>query len=700
MGPLLVDIIHFYPVENAQPHYTKRFEVLNKNATDITTTIVRRGQPFNGVLRFNRPYDEDCDIVKLVFRLGNEPYTVDTTASVVLRRDPVPRTNSWSAKIADVGDQDVSFEVSTPVNLPVGNWAVRVITTLKNTMMRESYTSDQDLYILFNPWNPDDQTYMPDTNLLQEYVLNDFGKMWLGRDSKPWIYGQFDTVVLPAVMAMLDKAEMPFQDRGDPVKVSRAISRIVNSNDDDGGVVTGRWDGQYEDGTAPMEWTGSVDILEEFMRSQEPVYYGQCWVFAGVVTTVCRALGIPSRVVTIIKSGHDTDRSLTVDEYYEYSETEKKLRYERNSRCESIWNYHLWNDVWMARPDLPSGYGGWQAIDATPQEPSSISNKYECGPAPVEAIKQGVTDVSYDVDFLLASVNADMVKWIKDPQSETGYSEFLTVYDSIGLMVLTKKPFVFDPNGDEDRQDILGEYKHREGSTSERLALINGIRTKRHNLTNDITFKLRDIDTVPIGKEFRVVVDLYNSSEESRLIYATLKVNSVYYNGVKGSQVKNVDRRFFIGPSERKEVSVLVTPDDYLPNLVEYCNMKIFARAYVEETKQAWADDDNFQFLKPSIKIEFNEDLIIGQTATAVLSFVNPLDRQLTGCEFKLSSLGIAGRNVNMTASDAKPSQLLSVEMSFKPTKTGKLQFVATFKSAELKDIIGAVNVEVLELEE
>ena len=36
--------------------------------------------------------------------------------------------------------------------------------------------------------------------------------------------------------------------------------------------------------------------------------------------------------------------------------------------ADSIWNFHVWNDVWMARPDLPKGYGGWQAIDATPQE--------------------------------------------------------------------------------------------------------------------------------------------------------------------------------------------------------------------------------------------------------------------------------------------------------------------------------------------
>ena len=37
---------------------------------------------------------------------------------------------------------------------------------------------------------------------------------------------------------------------------------------------------------------------------------------------------------------------------------------------DSIWNFHVWNDVWMARPDLPKGYGGWQCIDSTPQEAS------------------------------------------------------------------------------------------------------------------------------------------------------------------------------------------------------------------------------------------------------------------------------------------------------------------------------------------
>jgi hypothetical protein len=58
----------------------------------------------------------------------------------------------------------------------------------------------------------------------------------------------------------------------------------VNSNDDLG-VLQGRWNGQYEDGTAPAAWTGSVPILEEYLDSGSEVKYGQCWVFAGVVAT-------------------------------------------------------------------------------------------------------------------------------------------------------------------------------------------------------------------------------------------------------------------------------------------------------------------------------------------------------------------------------------------------------------------------------
>ena len=58
----------------------------------------------------------------------------------------------------------------------------------------------------------------------------------------------------------------------------------------------GRWDGKYEDGTAPGAWTGSVRILEQYLVTKRPVQYGQCWVFAGVLTTGIFSFSFISKV--------------------------------------------------------------------------------------------------------------------------------------------------------------------------------------------------------------------------------------------------------------------------------------------------------------------------------------------------------------------------------------------------------------------
>lgn len=52
---------------------------------------------------------------------------------------------------------------------------------------------------------------MEDCTLLDEYVLNDVGKIWMGpKRGRSWLYGQLDEVVLPACMFVLDRAELPF----------------------------------------------------------------------------------------------------------------------------------------------------------------------------------------------------------------------------------------------------------------------------------------------------------------------------------------------------------------------------------------------------------------------------------------------------------------------------------------------------------
>ena len=81
----------------------------------------------------------------------------------------------------------------------------------------------------------DDVVYMENSKHRDEYIQNDVGKVWQGSSrrysGKPWVFGQFDDTVLPASCFILQKG-MRAGDRGNPVKVARAISAMVRSQND------------------------------------------------------------------------------------------------------------------------------------------------------------------------------------------------------------------------------------------------------------------------------------------------------------------------------------------------------------------------------------------------------------------------------------------------------------------------------------
>lgn len=44
-----------------------------------------------------------------------------------------------------------------------------------------------------------------------------------------WIFGQYDDVVLPATMYLLELSDLSHSDRGNPIQMVRAISAIVRN---------------------------------------------------------------------------------------------------------------------------------------------------------------------------------------------------------------------------------------------------------------------------------------------------------------------------------------------------------------------------------------------------------------------------------------------------------------------------------------
>lgn len=142
-----------YEKENAEAHHTFNFEIVHQ---DPAIPVLRRGQSFNVALRFNREYMDDTDIVRLLFNFGPNPNVLRGTRGVntITNTDSyVTDLEAWGVRLIGVYGVDLSIEVRSPIDSPVGVWQLNVETGILGSGMPPNiFTFDRDLYLLFNPW--------------------------------------------------------------------------------------------------------------------------------------------------------------------------------------------------------------------------------------------------------------------------------------------------------------------------------------------------------------------------------------------------------------------------------------------------------------------------------------------------------------------------------------------------------------------
>nr|XP_039255982.1 protein-glutamine gamma-glutamyltransferase E-like [Styela clava] len=467
---LQVRRIDFLKEKNEVEHHTSLFE--------NNSLILRRSATFDLEIIFgNRGFESERDDLTLNFGVGPKPSEASGTKFVCPVLNKPGDKNTWHCYMLGQNTKKLSVRINIPVNAIIAKYSVSLDVVSGTSGGRKKIThNDNSIIVLFNPFVPDDTVYMEDERQREEYVMNDTGNIARGSywriSLKSWDYAQFDAGVLDNVLKMivndsrhLAQPVKTWKKYNDPVYVSRVLSSMVNCNDDKG-VLWGKWNGKYEDGKSPGYWNDSGKILKKWAdENMQPVKYGQCWVFAGVLTTALRAVGIPARTISNFASAHDTNANVTVDMYYD-EDTGDKLE----ETSDSIWNFHVWNEGFFRRPDLPEGYDGWQVVDSTPQEVSDVIDPgrntrrelFQCGPAPVKAIKEGNILIGYDSNFIFGEVNADKVNWIVSGGKVRPGPEILR--RSVGKNISTKAI------GTYTMEDITDQYKYPEGSQEERIA--------------------------------------------------------------------------------------------------------------------------------------------------------------------------------------------------------------------------------------
>ncbi|XP_041375283.1 protein-glutamine gamma-glutamyltransferase 4-like [Gigantopelta aegis] len=738
---LHVQNIDLHILSNSHVHHTDHYECTEPKDRDNPFDpqfVVRRGQSFAITVTLNWPYDPTKHDLRLVFKIGKHPSITDRSFVVLPlqgegRYDYKPF--KWGATMSGRQGNTVDIDVFPPCNCQIGEWEMCIKTVVHKSNVDPDdvevwqYESPEDVIILFNPWCKDDDVYMPDH--LDEYVLNDSGVLYKGNyitpGAKKWNFGQFDRGILDASLHLM---YMGFGYRswgrtGDPVKITRVLTQVVNHsgrniNDPNYGVVVGNWSDSYDGGQRPGAWTGSVKILRQFMETKKPVRYGQCWVFSGILTTVCRALGIPCRSVTNFASAHDTDVSLTIDEFVD--EDENTLS---RMNSDSVWNFHVWNEAHMRRPDLGQQYCGWQIIDATPQEASE--GIFCCGPAPQVAIKEGDVNVGQDSRFIFAEVNSDRITWMRMRNDEFKVLHVNT--SSVGRNISTHMPTGRPLTGgyrnglisnvDEriERLDITHEYKYPEGSTKERAAVKRASRFSAvlsvrdpYNIIKEegITVTINAPDHIMVGaNDFKVTITVHNSSEEVRNCRVLSLVKAMTYTGIMFEMPVHEEKFNPIKVFPRRDVTLAYTVNGFkaFNSADEHFQFKILVKCLTNIGAMTDVQElfHIFRYRLPEMDFEGPKKCRKNEVITVKVTLVNPLHVPLTQCvldlEGSLSPVEPTTDKMSLPDIPAKTTWTRNLTLIARKTQRNKLirELTATLDTKELTDIDGTYVVQIVE---
>ncbi|XP_041693280.1 protein-glutamine gamma-glutamyltransferase 2-like isoform X2 [Coregonus clupeaformis] len=644
---------------------------------DLERLLVRRGQPFSLALQCSTPLPPKHKLA-MILHLGKEGEVVVKVLDARADRD------KWWFR-HQRAQNEVLLTVHSPADTPVGLYSMTLLLLSPDGHSLEQ-TTPETFYLLFNPWCKADSVYLPDEELLEEYILNENGLLYQGSwdqiSSLPWNFGQFEQDVVDICFEILNNSpaalktpEIDTANRADPVYVSRTITAMVNANDDRG-VVSGRWDGKYDDGVPPTRWTGSVAILRRWSEAgAQRVRYGQCWVFSGVACTVLRCLGIPTRPVTNYSSAHDTDGNLNVDYLYD-----EQLESVSEGRKDMIWNYHCWVESWMDREDLPKGYDGWQALDPTPQERSD--GVYCCGPCPVKAVRDGDVGMKYDASFVFSEVNADLVTWIVYPDGQR--SQVSLNQKTVGQNISTKSVY-----GDY-REDITKHYKYPEGSEKEREVYEKAGRrvTQLNRGPGQLEMKIKHAQAI-LGTDFDVIVEVHNVGGEDTPAQLTVTSNAITYNSLHRGECQRRTASLTVPAQKAHKEVMRLRYDHYGACVSEHNLIRVTALLQASGQPDVILQEVNIPLSMPQLHVKVVGDAVVSRKLIAHISFTNPLPITLRGGVFTVEGAGLTAPRELQAPGDIGPGQEVKVKLSFKPTRAGLRKLMVDFDADRLRDVKG-----------
>ena len=337
----------------------------------------------------------------------------------------------------------------------------------------------------------------------------------------------------------------------------------------------------FNGGVNPSKITSSKDILKNYNDWFIKFRWGECWTFSGILTTICRTLGIPCRQV----SGFEIARQKCAKIKGEEKQCEDgmgKFTLEVNAKVDDkgipkfsddifMWTFHCWNDVWMSRKDLKKyNQSGWQMVDSTPQELSFGVN--QAGPYPLKALKNKDLNIDYDSRFLNTEINYDMIVEGKryPTRAEIYTGKVGTDYNALKIIYENTDPRLYSLAID----NINNEYVHNLSTRNALMSIQSRpliVNIQYSNIKDNINIQLKllsskngnvniIINFVPVLYTGKVISKRFLTI--SKIIPVLNSRQKVINYSINASSINTNETRYFqvsitaIYPDKSKEISI------------------------------------------------------------------------------------------------------------------------------------------------
>ncbi|KAI6227408.1 Protein-glutamine gamma-glutamyltransferase K [Aphelenchoides fujianensis] len=594
----------------------------------------------------------------------------------------------WHAEVLRTRENVVVVQLNVPPTAVVGCWQLRVFSALiapngGTVEMNECAASKLQrikLYVIFNPFHPDDDVHF-DQRSTREFYLNQELDVWfsgtpIGSSKFNFRPGVFDEATMKTVVFLLDRlgawhqqrfrGGLSFEDRRSVVRVARKLCLSLHyilfaSHEPDG----------EEDAE---ERRGTAEIVEKFVRTRQPLHNSNPTVNANVFVSLLRTLGVCCRTITCVECVHDVEMPLIVDRAFVRSEDGDSfvpMKHNEEAEWEATWSFHLWVELFARRPDLPDGFGGWQVLDPTAQE----SGTPQCGPASVTALRKGRLDLAFDGWFFYGQMNAEIVRPAR---------ALLTPNPrAFGFPMDVSADYRLDAKNAENFRLHVATIKAAGLlERKERIRLLYGAAAEVQS--TDVFVWVHEIGSVLFAEDIHVHLELTNRASEGRSVRLSVRIHTRRPNGCLASQINHFRERIELKPHETESLKLFTPIGDYAKHTASR-DLVAVVSAFVNETDQIFYREEKFELAGHSIAVVAPSAAEVGRPLVGLVVVRNPLGETLTNTRLQLQS----GKLAPPIAIDRFPTEIaagqrVKLHIRFVAMAEGQRLLKATFTSKQL----------------